>query len=118
MREILGILALCMFTLSVLGERTRQKNETAPNQAFYYVTGDFTDTDGDGMTDVAEKKFGYDPNDPISFPIETYFLDENSTKSEVAREHQVLLSDSNRFYYKLKDFHKFGNNDPKASRIA
>ena len=58
------------------------------------------------------KKFGYDPNDPISFPIETYFLDENSTKSEVARKHQVLLSDSNRFYYKLKDFHKFGNNDP------
>lgn len=34
------------------------------------LTGDFTDTDGDGMTDAAEAKYGFDPNDPSSFPTE------------------------------------------------
>ena len=28
----------------------------------------FTDTDGDGMTDVAERKYGFDPEDAKSFP--------------------------------------------------
>ena len=34
------------------------------------LTGDFTDSDGDGMTDAAEAKYGFDPQDPSSFPAE------------------------------------------------
>jgi len=33
---------------------------------------DFTDIDGDGMTDVAERKYGFDPNDSSSFPSKDY----------------------------------------------
>lgn len=46
----------------------RPVNPTAPNIYTQYLSGDFTDTDGDGMTDVAEKKYGYDHTDPDSFP--------------------------------------------------
>ena len=35
-----------------------------------YLSGDLTDSDGDGMTDVAERKYGFDPLDPFSFPAE------------------------------------------------
>ena len=33
-------------------------------------TWDFTDSDGDGMIDAAEIKYGFDPNDAASFPEE------------------------------------------------
>ena len=33
-----------------------------------HYAGDFTDTDGDGMTDVYEVKYGYDPHNSESFP--------------------------------------------------
>ena len=33
-------------------------------------TWDFTDSDGDGMIDAAETKYGFDPNDASSFPDE------------------------------------------------
>ena len=113
MRDFFNILLLVSVVPVLFAERTRQINPTAPNDAFSYVTGDFTDSDGDGMTDVAENRFGYDPNDATSFPTETYFLEENSTMTEVPREEQVLLSPNNRFYYKFIDFHKFGDNDPQ-----
>lgn len=48
----------------------RPTNPTAPNELTKYLTGDFTDSDGDGMTDVAENKYGFDPNDPFDFPQE------------------------------------------------
>ena len=116
MRDFFYILLLVSVVPVLFAERTRQINPTAPNDAFLYVTGDFTDSDGDGMTDVAENRFGYDPNDATSFPKETYFLEENSTMTEVPREEQVLLSPNNRFYYKFIDFHKFrtkGSARPK-----
>ena len=48
----------------------RWTNPTAPNGLVKYLSGDFTDTDGDGMTDVAETKYGFNLNDPSSFPAE------------------------------------------------
>ena len=48
----------------------RWTNPTAPNELTKYLSGDFTDSDGDGMTDVAERKYGYDPMDVSSFPAE------------------------------------------------
>ena len=34
------------------------------------MSADLTDSDGDGMTDLAERKYGFDPLDPSSFPAE------------------------------------------------
>ena len=48
----------------------RRTNPTAPNELLKYLSRDFTDSDGDGMTDVAEKKYGFDPLDASSFPEE------------------------------------------------
>ncbi len=53
-----------------LAEITKWINPTASNEQTKYLSGDFTDTDGDGMTDVAELKYGFDPNDLDSFPTE------------------------------------------------
>ena len=38
--------------------------------------GDFTDSDNDGMTDVAEIKYGYDPNSEQSFPESDFVVNE------------------------------------------
>ena len=48
----------------------RWTNPTAPNALTKYLSGDFTDSDGDGMTDAAEHKYGFDPMDASSFPTE------------------------------------------------
>ncbi len=48
----------------------RWTNPTAPNDLTKYLSGDLTDSDGDGMTDAAERKYGFDPLDPFSFPAE------------------------------------------------
>jgi len=53
-----------------IGGSSRQPNPTAPNEQTKFLSGDFTDTDGDGMTDAAELKYGFDPKDPQSFPVE------------------------------------------------
>ena len=34
------------------------------------MSADLTDSDGDGMTDAAERKYGFDPLDPSSFPAD------------------------------------------------
>ena len=43
-------------------------NPTAPNELLRHYAGDFTDSDNDGMTDFAEKKYGYDHHNKESFP--------------------------------------------------
>ena len=43
-------------------------NPTAPNELLRHYAGDFTDSDNDGMTDFAEKKYGYDHLNKESFP--------------------------------------------------
>ncbi|MYD51171.1 MAG: hypothetical protein F4W93_06755 [Dehalococcoidia bacterium] len=50
--------------------QTTERNSAAPIALTRYLSGDFTDSDGDGMTDVAEKKYGFDPLDAFSFPQE------------------------------------------------
>jgi hypothetical protein len=63
-------------------------NPTAPNKQTRILRGDFTDTDGDGMTDVAEKKYGFNPNDRNSFPKPQPF---------VSSEPNVIIGDSGNY---------------------
>ena len=51
-------------------------NPTAPNSYLEYYDGNFSDSDQDGMSDIAEVKYGYDPKDRNSFPKTSYFLDD------------------------------------------
>ena len=60
----------CQGLICVESTSERWTNPTAPNDLIKYLSGDFTDTDGDGMTDVAEIKYGFDPQDMSSFPSE------------------------------------------------
>ena len=50
-------------------------NPTAPNDLTKHLSGDFTDSDGDGMTDAAEEKYGFDPANALSFPAEPTLSD-------------------------------------------
>lgn len=47
-------------------------NITAPIEELKHYGADFTDSDNDGMTDVAERRYGFDPHDPTSFPSKDY----------------------------------------------
>lgn len=77
MKNTISILTLLFVVTSVLSAFT--DNPTAPYDYFNKFEGDYTDTDGDGMTDVAELRYNYDPNDPNSRPIDIgYFYEENS----------------------------------------
>lgn len=69
LRHLLLVLCLLFQSNITFGEE-RQVNPTAPNTYTQYLRGDFTDTDSDGMTDVAEQKYGFDHTDPQSFPSE------------------------------------------------
>jgi hypothetical protein len=73
MREILILIGLFSLFISAMG---REENPTAPIDLLKSYSGDFTDTDGDGMTDVAETLYGYDPTDADSFPTYDYFIDD------------------------------------------
>ena len=53
----------------------------APNNNLKYYAGDFTDTDSDGMTDVYELKYGYNPNDAESFPTVDFVSDATEVES-------------------------------------
>ena len=77
-------------------------NPTSPNSYLDYYSGDFTDTDGDGMTDVAEIKYGFDPNDSNSFPAESYVVTSKYGKSDT----DGLGSDSDTVYFKFTNFSK------------
>ena len=67
-----------MFLLSAIPLLASNINSTAPITELQHYGADFTDTDGDGMTDVAELKYGFDPTDRNSFPSKDYtFLSGN-----------------------------------------
>lgn len=66
------------FLLSAISMLASNINSTAPIIELSNYGVDFTDTDGDGMTDFAEVKYGFDPNDKNSFPSTDYtFLSDN-----------------------------------------
>ena len=52
------------------GVTVHELQTLAATPKFVLRTWDFTDSDGDGMTDAAETKYGFDPNDASSFPDE------------------------------------------------
>lgn len=56
----------------VMGQTDHIVNLTSPSEKMNRYGFDFTDTDGDGMTDVAERKYGFNPNDSNSFPNKDY----------------------------------------------
>ena len=75
------------------------ENETAPVNFLINYEGDFTDTDGDGMTDVYEIKYGYNPYDSYSFPQNDFVTELDFIDSS----HEVG-SDENKIYFKFKNF--------------
>ena len=54
---------------------------------------DLTDSDGDGMTDAAERKYGFDPLDPFSFPAEP-----GPTTNASPEKHPIEGSEIGAFY--------------------
>ncbi len=65
---------IILFLLSMIPVLASNVNTTAPIDELNYYGADFTDTDGDGMTDVAELRYGFDPNDKNSFPNKDYTI--------------------------------------------
>ena len=65
--------------------------EFYPNKEFKYLRGNFTDTDGDGMTDVAEIKYGFNPNGQNSFPKEPEIIESGILieKSEIDAKYEI-----------------------------
>ena len=61
---------LCEHLPGSVSTLTPAASLTAPDDDAPHLSGDFTDSDGDGMTDVAEIKYGFDPDDALSFPTE------------------------------------------------
>lgn len=47
-----------------------------------HYSGDFTDSDNDGMTDIAESRYGYNPNSSQSFPEDDFVVDAIQDDSE------------------------------------
>ena len=64
---------IILFLLSMIHVLASNINTTAPIDELNHYA-DFTDTDGDGMTDVAELRYGFDPNDENSYPNKDYTI--------------------------------------------
>ena len=87
------------------GDHTDSDHSTNPDHLVNYI-GDFTDTDGDGMTDVAEIKYGFDPRDSGILPNKStsYFLDDlGLSKSDIVDDEQVS-SENDRIYFYFSKF--------------
>jgi len=96
---ILLILGLLSPFLNALG---RDTNPTTTNEFLKYYSGDFTDTDGDGMTDVAETHYGYDANDAEDFPTYDFFLDDGVIAG--IPNDPELGSDTDQIYFRFSKF--------------
>lgn len=63
------------------------ENPTAPEGSILKnYSGDFTDTDGDGMTDIAELKYGFDPSDSSDYPSNSYTVSLNYNDTALENE--------------------------------
>ena len=61
------------------------------NHSLQFYEGDFTDTDNDGMTDVYELKYGYNPYDAYSFPEADFVADaEDEDKGFLIDSHEFM----------------------------
>ena len=68
---------------------------------FLPLIGFAVDTDGDGMTDVAELKYGFDPNDSNSFP-QSFYVDDVSER--LASLDGKMGTEDDIAYYSFKDY--------------
>ena len=72
MKKIIYItpLFLCqsLFGHGPHGQGNTHHSHEDTSSLLQYYSGDFTDSDNDGMTDIAESKYGYNPNSSQSFP--------------------------------------------------
>ena len=93
---LIGLFNLCC------NAQVRERNPTAPIDLLKYYSGDFTDTDGDGMTDVAETLYGYDANDANSFPNYDFFLDDGVVAG--IPNDSELGSDTDQIYFRFSKF--------------
>ena len=81
------------------GDHTDSNTPSNPDHLINYL-GEFTDADGDGMTDFAETKYGFDPADANSVPNKStgYFLDDlGLTPSDIVDDPEVS-SENDRVY--------------------
>ena len=96
------------------GDGNDHEHSTNPDHLEFYV-GDFTDTDKDGMTDVAELKYGFNPRDSASVPNKStsYFLDDlGISKSSIVDDEQVSSENDKVYFY----FSKFDPEIEKKTR--
>lgn len=85
-------------------------NPTSPNDLTVHLSGDFTDTDGDGMTDAAERKYGFDAQDALSFPTEPELI----AKANPER-HEIEDSGVGAYYEVTADGFTIRWTDPEDS---
>ena len=92
------ILLAIGFVLQNLPAKT-ESNPTAPNIYLENYSGDFTDSDQDGMSDIAELRYGFDPEDKSSFPRQSYFLDDLGITINDITDDSKIGSSSDRIYF-------------------
>ena len=78
-KEFLSFLLFAFFCIglkkfSILEAAGSEQLRELPSQLSYYE-GNFTDSDGDGMTDLAEIKYDFQSNDPNSYPMIDFIAD-------------------------------------------
>ena len=78
MKNIIIIMFLALGPV-LLGQTDLIVNLTSPSEKMNRYGFNFTDTDGDGMTDEAERKYGFDPTNSDSFPTKDYTFLAGST---------------------------------------
>jgi hypothetical protein len=97
------ILLAIGFVLQNLPAKT-ESNPTAPNIYLENYSGDFTDSDQDGMSDIAELRYGFDPEDKSSFPRQSYFLDDLGITINDITDDSEIGSSSDRIYFYFSKF--------------
>ena len=112
---------IILFLLSAIPLLANNVNPTAPIEALKHWHNDFTDTDGDGMTDVAELKYGFNPNDASSFPSKDYTLLDDAPEEDYPQHESNGIFDPNNewvFVFHPSDYTKWFTEENKAIYTA